>query len=79
MAKKNALVSMIDDLPLILKLIFCIPAVNIVWAIYRIVKGVTEQNILVLVVGIIWIIGAVSIGWLIDLIGILLKGHPFLA
>ena len=79
MAKKNALISMIDELPLIIKLILCIPAVNIVWAIYRIVKGVTEQNIVVLVVGIIWIIGAVSIGWLIDLIGILLKGHPFLA
>jgi hypothetical protein len=73
------LIKAIDNLPWIVKLILCVPALDIVWAIYRIVKGVTEQNIVVLAVGIIWIIGAVSIGWLIDLIGILLKGHPFLA
>ena len=79
MAKKNGLVAAIDNLPSIVKLLLCLPVLNIVWAIYRIVKGVTANDIVVLIVGIIWIIGAVSIGWLIDLIGIIVKGHPFLA
>ena len=79
MAKKNGLVAAIDNLPSIVKLLLCLPVLNIVWAIYRIVKGVTANDIVVLLVGIIWIIGAVSIGWLIDLIGIIVKGHPFLA
>ena len=79
MANKNEYVSFVDELPFIVKLIFCIPALNILWAIYRIIKGVTEQNTVVLVVGIIWILGAVSIGWLIDLVSLLVMGHPIFA
>lgn len=79
MAKKNGFVAFVDELPYIVKLLLCIPALNIVWALYRIIKGATEHNIVVLVIGIIWIIGAVSIGWLIDLISLLILGHPILA
>lgn len=79
MAKKNAVVSFIDDLPWIVKLILCIPALNIVWAVYRIIKGATEHNTVVLVAGIIWVIGAFSIGWLVDLIAVLVLKHPILA
>ena len=79
MAKKNGFVAFVDELPYIVKLLLCIPALNIVWALYRIIKGATEQNIVVLVIGIVWIIGAISIGWLIDLISLLILGHPIFA
>ena len=79
MAKKIGFVAFVDELPYIVKLLLCIPALNIVWALYRIIKGATEQNIVVLVIGIVWIIGAISIGWLIDLISLLILGHPIFA
>lgn len=73
------LLKAVDDLPFIAKLILCIPALDIVWAIYRIIKGVVEKNTVLLVVGIIWIIGAFSLGWLVDLITVALnKERPIL-
>lgn len=79
MAKKNALLALVDDLPWIVKLILCIPALNIVWAIYRIVKGVTESNIVSLVAGIVWIFGACTITWVLDLIFVAMKKQPLFA
>ena len=79
MAKKNALLAFVDDLPWIVKLILCIPALNIVWAIYRIVKGVTENNIVSLVAGIVWIVGSFSITWILDLIFVAMKKQPLFA
>lgn len=79
MAKKNSLIAAFDELPWILKLIFCIPALNIVWAIYRIVKGVTEENLVTLIVGIVWVFGACTITWLLDLIFVAMKKQPLFA
>jgi len=79
MAKKNALLALVDDLPWIVKLILCIPALNIVWAIYRIVKGVTENNIVSLVAGIVWIVGSFSITWILDLVFVAMKKQPLFA
>ena len=67
-----------DNLPLLGKLIFCIPALNIVWAVYRIVKGVSKSNILLLIVGILWIVPGAAFLWLVDLVTILLFGKPIL-
>ena len=76
---KNSFISAIDDLPLIVKIILCIPALDIVWGIYRIVKGYTTKNILMLVIGILWIVPGVAFGWLIDIICILLTGKLLFA
>ena len=70
------LINAVDGLPKLVKLILCIPALDIVWAIYRIVVGVEEKNLVKVVIGIIWIIGACSITWIFDLITTLLYGHP---
>ncbi|MCL2621800.1 MAG: hypothetical protein FWD32_02080 [Firmicutes bacterium] len=76
MAKKSGLIKAMDGLPWIVKLILCIPVFNIVYAIYRIVKGVETKNILMLIVGILWIIPGVIFGWLIDLICVILYKKP---
>ncbi len=73
---KSGFVSAMDGLPFIVKLILCIPALDIVWAIYRIVKGVSTNNVIMIVVGILWIIPGIAIGWLIDLISTILFGRP---
>lgn len=74
------LIKMVDDLPFIIKLILCIPVLDIVWAIYRIVKGVDKKNNVLIIVGIIWIIGGCTITWVFDLVTVILnKGNPSLA
>ena len=65
----------IDNLPWIVKLLLCLPVVDIVWAIYRIVKGAATGNILMLIVGILWIVIGGTVLWLVDLICILLYGR----
>lgn len=71
-------VKAMDGLPWILKLILCIPALNIVWAVYRIVKGLSTKNTLMLIIGILWIIPGAVFCWLIDLICTIFSGKPTL-
>ena len=78
MANKNALIAAIDDLPFIVKLILCIPAIDIVWGIYRVVKYVQPMNALMLVLSILTIVPGAAFIWILDLICVLLKGKPFL-
>ena len=76
MAKKSGFIGAMDSLPFWAKLLLCIPMLDIVWAVYRIVKGVTEGNMLVLVFGILWIIPGCAICWLVDLISTIIYGAP---
>lgn len=79
MAKNNSIVSQFENLPWIVKLILALPGLDIVWAIFRIIKGYTTNNLLLLIIGILWIAPGVAFGWIIDLVGVILTGHPFLA
>lgn len=63
-----------DNLPFIAKLILCLPALDIVWAVYRIAKGLYKNSLIQLIIGILWIAPGVAFGWLIDLISIFLTG-----
>ena len=66
----------IDNLPKLIKLILCIPVLDIIWAIYRIIKGVTKNNALLVVIGILWIVPGSMFGWIFDIITVILYGHP---
>ena len=79
MAQKNELIKLFDELPWIVKLILCIPALNIAWAVYRIIKGVTEHNTIILVMGIVWVFGACTLTWLLDLIWVARNKQPLFA
>ncbi len=57
-----------DESPLWVKIIFALPVLDIVWAIYRIVKGAAYGKVWTLVGGILWIILGWAILWLVDLI-----------
>ena len=69
---KNGFISAMDDLPWIVKIILCIPALDIIWGIYRIVKGYTTKNGFMLLIGILWIIPGAPILWLIDIVCMIL-------
>lgn len=70
----KAWVKFLDDLPLIGKIIFALPFIDgIAYGLYRIAKG----NLLI---GILWIFIGATIGWIIDIITIILNGKvTFLA
>lgn len=57
-----------DDLPWLLQIIFCIPLLDIVWGVYRVVKGLIKEDGIMLIVGILWIIPGTVFGWVVDLV-----------
>ena len=67
------LIEAIDNLPKIVKLILCIPALDIVWWIYRICKSLDKNNNVGLVIAIIFLIVGIPFVWLIDLICVALN------
>lgn len=68
------LVKFFEDAPFILKVIFCIPALDVLWAIYRIAVGISNNNIYNVILGILWIIPGAAFAWVVDLITVLLTG-----
>lgn len=66
----------VDKLPQLIKIILCLPFLDIVWAIYRIVKGVAEKNVVTILIGVIWVVGGCTITWVFDLITTIMYGHP---
>ena len=68
-------VDMMDNLPLVIKLILCIPAIAVIWWVYRIVKSLSKENTFGVIIGIVLLIVGIPFMWLVDLICILLKGN----
>ena len=70
----KSLIKAMDNLPLLVKLILCIPAVAIVWTIYRLCRSLDKNNLVGVVLAIVLIFVGVPFMWLIDLICILIGG-----
>jgi hypothetical protein len=71
------LVKAFDELPWIIKIILALPGIDgIAWGIYRVAKGLSKNDLLLVIVGIIWIFAGIFILWLIDLITIILYKRP---
>ena len=70
-------VKSMDGLPRIVKILLCLPIVDIIWAIYRILGAIKNGNVLHLVLGILWIAFGGTVGWILDLVWIILFNHIF--
>ena len=66
----------LDNAPFIIQLLFSLPILNFIYGIYRVLKGVQKNNILLIIVGIIWIFAGTAIFWIIDLISVILYKKP---
>ena len=73
----NAFIKWLDSRSKLVKILFCLPFVDILWALYRILGAIKNGNILHLVLGIIWVFFGSFVGWLLDLICIILFDHIF--
>ena len=65
------LIKSFDRLPYIVKLILCIPALQIVWGIYRVCRSLVKKNVLALIISILLIVPGAAFMWLFDLICVL--------
>ena len=72
----KSLVKWFDDAPWWLKIVFALPILDTAWAIYRIVKGIANGKVSLIIAGIVWIIFGWIAFWLIDLICILVWKEP---
>lgn len=72
------LVKTVNDLPLIIKLLLCIPVVEIFYGICRVINQLAKGNILMLIVAILTIIPGAAFMWIVDVVCVLMYGHAFL-
>jgi len=71
------LVKAFDELPWIIKIILALPGIDgIAWGIYRVAKGLSKNDLLLVIVGVIWIFAGIFILWVIDLVTIILYKRP---
>ena len=61
----------------IVKILFCLPIIDIIWGVYRLAGAIINKNVLHIVLAVIWILIAGFVGWVLDLIFIILSGHIF--
>ena len=74
----NELLKEVDSLPLIVKVILCIPCLEIFYGICRIVKGVLKNDVLWIVLAVLTVFPGAFFMWILDLIWVLTKGHALL-
>lgn len=72
------LIRTVNGLPLIAKVILCIPVLDIFYSICRVVQGIAKGDVLWIVLGVLTVIPGAFFMWIVDLIWVLLKGHAIL-
>lgn len=65
-----------DDAPLWLKIVLALPVIDIVWAVYRIVKGAAYGKVSLILGGILWILLGWLALWLVDIVCICVWKQP---
>lgn len=69
------LIRSFDALPKLVKLILAIPALDIIWVIYRILRSLSENNALGIILGVILLFVGLPFLWLIDMICIIVNNN----
>ncbi len=72
------LIKTVTGLPLIAKVILCIPVLEIFYSICRVINGIAKNDVLWIVLGVLTIVPGAFFMWVLDLVWVLLKGHAFL-
>ncbi len=69
----KSFIKTVDDLPLLIKLLLCIPAISVFWGIYRLCRSIVKGDTLHIVLGVVFIFVSGIIFWIIDIICILMN------
>ena len=71
----DELIKVMDNLPQWAKIILALPFLDIVWNIYRLLKSISKNNTVGIVVAVIILFVGVPFVWLIDIICIAYNNH----
>lgn len=69
----NEYIKFMDDLPMIAKILFALPFLDILWNVYRLLKSIRDENTLGIVLAVILLLFS-TIVWLVDLITLAVYG-----
>ena len=64
-----------ENLPVWLKIILALPALDIIWVVYRLVKSINKNNTLGIVLAVVLLIVGFPFLWLIDIITLLINNY----
>lgn len=68
----NSIVKSFDSLPKIIKFIFALPVLDIIWAIYRLMRSIAKKSVIATVLAVIMLVVCPILFWIVDMITILL-------
>lgn len=71
----DAFVKWMDSQSRLVKLLLCLPIVDILWGLYRLFGAIKNHNVLHIVLAALWILWAGYVGWVLDLVFIILFNH----
>ncbi len=71
-------INKVNSLPLVVKLILCIPCLEIFYGVCRIINGIDKNDVLWIVLAILTVFPGAFFMWILDLIWVLIKGHALL-
>ena len=73
------MVKWFENAPLWAKIIFALPGLDVIWAVFRIVKGAVKKDYSLVLIGVLWVLLGWALLWVIDIVTIIMKKHPILA
>lgn len=63
-----------DELPLVIKILLCIPALDVIWSIYKLIRSIDSDNVGYIILGVLVIFPGAFFIWIIDLITVITDG-----
>ena len=64
-------ISAMDNLPLWAKIVLAIPMLDIIWVVYRLLKSISADNVLGIILAIVLIVVGIPFLWLVDIISLI--------
>ncbi|MBR4292964.1 MAG: hypothetical protein IKT54_05070 [Clostridia bacterium] len=66
-------IKLFDDLPWIVKIILCIPVLDVVWNVYRLLRSIEAKNIVGIILSVLLLTAGIAFVWIIDIICVILN------
>ncbi len=73
----SVFVGWIEGLPAIVKLVLCIPVVDAVWSVWRLMKAIAVNDGARIVLALLLLVLGIPFIWVLDLVFVLLTGNGF--
>lgn len=73
----HAFCQWMDSNERIIKILLCLPIVDILWGVYRLGGAIANKDVAHIILAAIWIIFAGWVGWVLDLVWVIVFNRIF--